>query len=265
MNNFMGYGAGYSLKTGSTNIFIGQYAGYDMTSGHDNNFIGYAAGYSNITGTNNTFIGHGAGYKTSDGYQNIFIGDYAGYQNQGGHGNVFIGNEAGKLMQGSNKLIIQNSTSAYLIYGDFSTSRVGINNASPGYAFVVGTNASPAYCDGGAWVDGSSRAAKENIVALTSTEALQAFAKLEPVKFNYKQDKEEPRLGFIAEDVPELVAEKGRKGLSPMDMVAVLTKVVQEQQKTLQEQQKTFQEQLKEQQEEISELKEKIVKLERYN
>ena len=106
--------------------------------------------------------------------------------------------------------------------------------ASPGYTFVVGT--SNAYCDGGAWVDGSSREVKENIEELTSAEALQAFAKLEPVKFNYKQNKDETYLGFIAEDVPDLVATKDRKGLSPMDMVAMLTKVVQEQQKVLQEQ-----------------------------
>jgi len=33
--------------------------------------------------------------------------------------------------------------------------------------------------------------------------------------------------------VPDLVATKDRKGLSPMDIVAVLTKVVQQQQKTI--------------------------------
>lgn len=37
-------------------------------------------------------------------------------------------------------------------------------------------------------------------------------------------------MGFIAEDVPDLVATPNRKSLSPMDIVAVLTKVVQEQQ-----------------------------------
>jgi hypothetical protein len=70
---------------------------------------------------------------------------------------------------------------------------------------------------------------------LTSTEALKAFEKLDPVKFNYKQDKEESCLGFIAEDVPDLVATKGRKSLNPMDIVAMLTKVVQEQQKEMSE------------------------------
>ena len=34
-------------------------------------------------------------------------------------------------------------------------------------------------------------------------------------------------MGFIAEDVPELVATNDRKGLSALDITAVLTKVVQ--------------------------------------
>jgi hypothetical protein len=42
-------------------------------------------------------------------------------------------------------------------------------------------------------------------------------------------------VGFIAEDVPELVATKDKKGMSSMDVVAVLTKVVQDQQKTIAE------------------------------
>ena len=40
-------------------------------------------------------------------------------------------------------------------------------------------------------------------------------------------------MGFIAEDAPELVASKDRKGMSSMNVVAVLTKVVQEQQRTI--------------------------------
>ena len=56
---------------------------------------------------------------------------------------------------------------------------------------------------------------------------------LNPVTFNYKVDLQERHVGFIAEDVPELVATNDRKGISPMDVVAVLTKVVQEQRETI--------------------------------
>ncbi|WP_415405725.1 tail fiber domain-containing protein [Sulfurovum sp. CS9] len=86
---------------------------------------------------------------------------------------------------------------------------------------------------GGVWINASSRALKENIKELSSQDALAAFHKLQPVTYNYKTDKQEQVVGFIAEDVPELVAIQSRDGLSAMDMVAVLTKVVQEQEKEM--------------------------------
>jgi len=88
---------------------------------------------------------------------------------------------------------------------------------------------------GGVWQDASSRAYKENILDLTAQEAKDTLLDLNPVRYNYKNDKEDEHLGFIAEDVPDLVASKDRKGMSPMDVVAVLTKVVQEQQNTISE------------------------------
>ena len=86
---------------------------------------------------------------------------------------------------------------------------------------------------GGVWYNASSRALKENIKPLSTKDALTAFSKLQPVTYNYKTDKSEKVVGFIAEDVPELVAINSHDALSSMDMVAVLTKVVQEQDKML--------------------------------
>ncbi len=79
----------------------------------------------------------------------------------------------------------------------------------------------------------SSREYKENIDQLTTEEAMEALEKLSPVKFSYKSGSSQRHVGFIAEESPELVATKDKKALSPMDIVAVLTKVVQEQQKTI--------------------------------
>lgn len=86
---------------------------------------------------------------------------------------------------------------------------------------------------GGVWTDHSSRTAKENIAELSAANANETLKALTPVTFNYKVDKDEHHVGFIAEDVPDLVAMKDRKSLSPMDIVAVLTKVVQEQSETI--------------------------------
>ena len=86
---------------------------------------------------------------------------------------------------------------------------------------------------GGAWTDASSRELKKDIVNLSLIKASQVVKLLNPVEFSYKAAPEERRVGFIAEDVPDLVASEGRKGLSSMQIVAALTKVVQNQQKEI--------------------------------
>jgi hypothetical protein len=104
----------------------------------------------------------------------------------------------------------------------------------------------------GTWNPASSRELKENITDLAADEAMDALEGLNPVKYNYKKDKEDPRVGFIAEDVPELVAMKERKSLGTVDIIAVLTKVVKEQQKSLNDQQEI-----------ISQLQQRISELEK--
>ena len=86
---------------------------------------------------------------------------------------------------------------------------------------------------GGVWTNSSSREKKQNISELTVADALAALAELQPVQFNYRSDAQEDYVGFIAEDVPELVATADRKGLSTMDIVAVLTRVIQAQQQQI--------------------------------
>ena len=86
---------------------------------------------------------------------------------------------------------------------------------------------------GGVWTNGSSRTLKTGIQALQADTALATLAALQPVTYQYKAEPGEGYVGFIAEDVPELVATGDRKTLSPMDVTAVLTRVVQEQQQRL--------------------------------
>ena len=70
--------------------------------------------------------------------------------------------------------------------------------------------------------------------ACTPTVSKKALAKLKPVRFFYNGDDTDEYVGFIAEEAPDLVATNGRKGMSSMDVVAVLTRVVQDQQKVIQ-------------------------------
>ncbi len=108
---------------------------------------------------------------------------------------------------------------------------VGIGTTAPDHPLHMGSGAHVTVA--GVWTDASSREYKENIRDLTANEAMATLIELRPSRFNYKVDKDDEYVGFIAEDVPDLVATKDRKGLSPMDVTAVLTKVVQEQQKMM--------------------------------
>ncbi len=112
-----------------------------------------------------------------------------------------------------------------------SQGNLGVGIANPEYKIDTGR----AYCDGFTWVNASSREYKQDIKALTHDQAFKALEGLSPVEFAYRERPEEKYLGFIAEEVPDLVATKDRKGLRSIDVVAVLTKVVQEQQKTISE------------------------------
>jgi hypothetical protein len=142
-----------------------------------------------------------------------------------------------------------------LIYGDFATNilpicgKLGIGTKTPAYPIQT---AGGAYCTGLKWIDVSSREYKDEIEALSTQEARDALAGLNPVKFVYKTDRTEQHLGFIAEDVPELVSTKDRKGLSSLEIVTVLIKVVQEQQGIIEAQQKS-----------IAAISEKVSELER--
>jgi hypothetical protein len=71
---------------------------------------------------------------------------------------------------------------------------------------------------------------KENIVELSTEEALAALANLEPVTFNYAQKDQERYIGFVAENTPDLVASSESDGLKPLEIVAVLTRIVKLQQ-----------------------------------
>jgi len=129
-----------------------------------------------------------------------------------------------------------NATTDYANFGSATSHPVRILVDSV-WKMRINVDGTIDMADGGSydgnWNPASSRALKENIEDLGLEEALNAVENLNPVKYNYKKNKEEARVGFIAEDVPELVANNGRKNLATVDIMAVLTKVVQEQQKTI--------------------------------
>jgi glycerol-3-phosphate cytidylyltransferase-like family protein len=130
----------------------------------------------------------------------------------------------------------------------FPTGKIGIGTTAPTHLIHLSGGA---YSDGATWVNASSRELKKDIQEVSAEEALKTIESLKPVSFVYKEGNQDMHVGFIAEDVPDMVATDDRKGLESMDIAAVLTKVVQEQQRMLKDQQKSMQE-----------LQDKIVSLE---
>jgi hypothetical protein len=162
------------------------------------------------------------------GYSGASFGIGSGFFNVRPDSSAVAPNPSLRFATGNTvRMIIDNE--GFIALGDSASS--GSNPTSP----IQYTNGAVTarLTAAGVWQDNSSRKAKENIRSLTADAAFKALEVLEPVEYNYKVMPNDPKVGFIAEDVPELVAAPEREGLSALDIVAVVTKVVKEQQKTI--------------------------------
>jgi hypothetical protein len=88
---------------------------------------------------------------------------------------------------------------------------------------------------GGVWTNAASLTVQQNVRQLGTGEALQALNGLEPVRFSYKADPGREHIGFTAEQAPDMLVTDGTE-MSPMDVTAVLTKVVKHQQEVIRSQ-----------------------------
>ena len=258
-NTFIGYKSGRSNTTGDYNTSLGYYAGYSNITGTGNVFLGYNAGY-NETGSNTLYIENSSSSSpliygefdndlvTINGVLNVTESNInvdttskrarfklqadGGRTNMDDYFNFTMRNDYGDVTLS----VWDHSASGWLpmLSYEYLNSKVDFKDND---IVTTGTISSGggAYTSGGAWIEASSRDYKENIMEMGQEESIRALESLNPVRYNYKNKKDEEFLGFIAEDVPDLVAMNGRKGMRAMDIVAVLTKVVQNQQKIIKE------------------------------
>lgn len=147
--------------------------------------------------------------------------------------NIYFGWNVGSSHEYAEIFALQEGVAYKNLILNPNAGYVGIGTNSPSYPLQMGSGAYVSA--GGVWTNASSRAYKQDIKFLTREEAEETLTALQPVRFSYKTNPIERHVGFIAEDVPDLVASEDRKGMSAMDVVAVLTKVVQDQQKTIAE------------------------------
>ncbi|MBC8177406.1 MAG: tail fiber domain-containing protein [Deltaproteobacteria bacterium] len=151
---------------------------------------------------------------------------------------IYFGWNTGATMEYAEIFALQEGVAFKDLILNPNAGYVGIGTTSPSYPLQMGSGAYVS--SGGVWTNASSREYKTDIKRLSTQKAIDTLRQLDPVEFAYKIDSQEKHVGFIAEDAPELVASKDKKGMGSMDVVAVLTKVVQEQQKIVQEQKATI-------------------------
>jgi hypothetical protein len=130
-------------------------------------------------------------------------------------------------------LHISNNAITPLLYGVMSgiasANKLGIGTDTVAAGDAINVWNGAHLTTGGVWTNASSRELKDNIETLSVKDANAALEALSPVRYVYKNSRDEEYVGFIAEDVPELVASNDHKSLSPMDIVAVLTTVTKDQ------------------------------------
>lgn len=128
-NSAFGFKALAQDTSGNDNSAFGLYSLQGNTTGTANTAMGYFSMELNSTGQYNVSIGAWSGRSNTTGSNNTMLGYGAGYGDTGSN-NIFLGYSAGSNEHGSNKLYIANSnTSSPLIYGNFSTNHVTINDS----------------------------------------------------------------------------------------------------------------------------------------
>ena len=116
---------------------------------------------------------------------------------------------------------------------EHATGHFGFGSGMTNPQYLLHLNGG-AYSDGSSWMDASTKDRKTDTRELNIDEALEALSGLDPIVYREITNTDgDYKVGFNAEDVPELVATSSRMGLSSMEFVAVLTKIIQHQQKRI--------------------------------
>lgn len=191
-------------SSSATNFFGGIEAGSFSSTSSFNTGLGNRALNAIVNGSNNTSVGSYSLFSSTTGSNNTAVGSQSLQNNAIGTGNIALGVQAGINVTGSNNIHIGNIGSV----ADVSTIRIGNNQTS---CFIAGINGatSPAgtsvfvSSDGELGTLTSSIRYKKDIKDIT--DQTDKIAKLKPVTFKYKFDKQNTnQYGLVAENVKEI-------------------------------------------------------------
>jgi hypothetical protein len=259
-NLYIGMNAGGLNVSGSNNVFLGSQAGYNETgsnrlyisntSGDKNNALIYGefdtrlltvngnlgigktspAAKLDITGGNWNVAGGEGDFRIGDGTYRFKIGVA---NSGGGAGDVRLNAHGGTnrlIFGGGGNDVLQVTSSDVL---PWATNTSSLGSSALKWTVVYATNGT---------IQTSDARLKENISELGY--GLESLLKLKPVSFTWKNDNNgKEHLGLLAQDVEKVINEVVDKGSDPSqtlginysELVPVLIKSIQEQQKQIDE------------------------------
>ena len=252
---------GYVLRnntTGIHNIALGFEALNDNATGNSNIAIGYQAG-GKTTGSGNIFIGSGAGYNASFVNVNdllvidntittnpLIYGDFAN-NILSFNGNVGVGTKTPELplqVVGGTDVNLNDGTGQVIIGSEGAANMVMDNNEiqarnNGATAILYLQNEGGSVYVGGAVAHASDKRLKRDIENISY--GLETIIKLRPTEYFWKgKEQEYKSLGLIAQEVDEVIKnvvtydkELDRYGVSYTELIPVLIKAIQEQQKII--------------------------------
>jgi len=251
-NTALGESALYPNTTGYRNTAVGQGALKNNSTGYENSALGEGTLANNTTGDYNSAFGRES-LHNSNGDNNTAVGWRAGFNT--GSNNTAIGWQAGYTAGNNNTAVGASADFAANLTGataiGYGARANGNNSTAIGNGAVATANtirlgnASVTSIGGQAnWTTFSDSRIKKNIV--NSTYGLATVLKLRPVEYNLTSN-DLKQVGFIAQEVQKLVPEvvtgkegdlsKGEiLGITYSNLVPVLTKAIQEQQKQIEDQ-----------------------------
>ena len=237
----------YSLQshtTGTRNTGIGAFSLQTTSTGYDNSAFGYSTLKTNTTGYRNTANGSYTLYFNQTGNENIALGWYSLQQNTSGSGNTALGtNSLKKNTTGNYNTALGYQADTNL--SDLSNATaIGYNaKANASNSIVLGNSSVTTIGGQVTWTTNSDIRIKKNI--RDTRYGLFTVMQLRPVEYTLISS-DLKQVGFIAQEVNKLVPEvitgiegdleKGEiLGITYANLVAVLTKAIQEQQKQIED------------------------------
>lgn len=240
-NSAIGLGALAANTTGTNNTGAGAGAGQAVTTGAGNTFIGASAG-SVVTGSNNTvigrFTGNGGGLNMTALSNHIVLSDGSGnprmYCDSTGTWilpvtanqtaiSVRAGAQESTLKP--NAITMNNGTTGiYATSTSMGVQLTGVTLLDISPSSFIYTKDNALKVGGGAWGTFSDGRLKENVIPFTG--ALSTINKLRPVQYSWKLDSQEPVVGFIAQEVAQVIPNAVRSVGSTPEQASIIGKEV---------------------------------------